>query len=557
MKKNQKGITLIALVVTIIVLLILAAVSLNLISGSEGIINKAAKAVDETNEASFNEKLELKLVELKAGYYDAKYANRPTGSTPRVDTFSHYLKDILDEGNTDIDGNTISFVKEENGVITIEIAGKEYTIDENGNVTKQGPSPVLGNIKVVKIESGEETEVTESKSVPQGTEMFIKFTASIEGGSITSVKYNGTTLTPENGEYKVAITKNGTYQIALEGSADGQTSSKTESVTVTQYASAADELQVPSTTTEASTVYYNPNGESTWLAEYYASTTGYSDVALATGNKYVSGTNTNMSITEWKVLDVKDGIVRLIPNSPSPNSVTLQGAQGYNNAVQLLDKACSELYGGKITKDGIEYEITAESIDMELIEGLMNDKETSRGSSYMSQQSNTYSRGSSWYPAIYAEEENRVIDEKDAKVKLSGLGLSDAPTDTNGNVKFFKRRENQNGRVVVTEKYQAGTRIQPYQTYYYLDQSNFESALKDGYGNLLAKNTYWVASRCVYTYSSDCAFYVRNVNSGTLSGYRMFRSNGNTISGSHSLFPVVSLSSELISKNDQGQFVVE
>ena len=45
--KKQRGITLVALVVTIIVLIILAGVSINLILGENGIINKAAKAKEQ------------------------------------------------------------------------------------------------------------------------------------------------------------------------------------------------------------------------------------------------------------------------------------------------------------------------------------------------------------------------------------------------------------------------------------------------------------------------------------------------------------------------------
>jgi len=41
MLKNRKGITLVALVVTIVVLLILAGVSINLVLGNNGIIAKA------------------------------------------------------------------------------------------------------------------------------------------------------------------------------------------------------------------------------------------------------------------------------------------------------------------------------------------------------------------------------------------------------------------------------------------------------------------------------------------------------------------------------------
>ena len=47
--KNEKGITLIALVITIIVLLILAGVAISMLSGENGILKKAAKAVGDKN----------------------------------------------------------------------------------------------------------------------------------------------------------------------------------------------------------------------------------------------------------------------------------------------------------------------------------------------------------------------------------------------------------------------------------------------------------------------------------------------------------------------------
>ena len=54
MKKN-KGITLVALVVTIVVLLILAGVSINLVLGNNGIIAKAKDAETKSAEASEND----------------------------------------------------------------------------------------------------------------------------------------------------------------------------------------------------------------------------------------------------------------------------------------------------------------------------------------------------------------------------------------------------------------------------------------------------------------------------------------------------------------------
>ena len=43
-KNEQKGITLIALIITIIVLIILAGISIMMISGQNGILNKTAHA---------------------------------------------------------------------------------------------------------------------------------------------------------------------------------------------------------------------------------------------------------------------------------------------------------------------------------------------------------------------------------------------------------------------------------------------------------------------------------------------------------------------------------
>lgn len=61
---KDKGITLVSLVVTIIVLLILAGVSLSLVTGSNGIMSRAVKATDKYVQAAEKEMLELVQVEL-------------------------------------------------------------------------------------------------------------------------------------------------------------------------------------------------------------------------------------------------------------------------------------------------------------------------------------------------------------------------------------------------------------------------------------------------------------------------------------------------------------
>ena len=59
---EQKGITLVALVITLIVLLILAMVSISLFMNS-GIIDRSNNAVQAYNEAQINEQQQLNAVE--------------------------------------------------------------------------------------------------------------------------------------------------------------------------------------------------------------------------------------------------------------------------------------------------------------------------------------------------------------------------------------------------------------------------------------------------------------------------------------------------------------
>ena len=58
-KKQVKGITLIALVVTIIVLLILAGVALSLTVGNNGLFRRAENAANTWQMAEINEQIEM------------------------------------------------------------------------------------------------------------------------------------------------------------------------------------------------------------------------------------------------------------------------------------------------------------------------------------------------------------------------------------------------------------------------------------------------------------------------------------------------------------------
>ena len=69
MLKENKGVTLVALVITIIVLLILAGVTLSMVMGDSGIFGKANKASTETSYASARDAVRLATLEAVTDQY--------------------------------------------------------------------------------------------------------------------------------------------------------------------------------------------------------------------------------------------------------------------------------------------------------------------------------------------------------------------------------------------------------------------------------------------------------------------------------------------------------
>ena len=107
--KKEKGITLVALVVTIVVLLILAGVSLNLVIGNNGLIKKAQEAKDKYQEASINTEKGF------AEMYDELQTN--LGEFPSTE----YTKPYLPTGFTRVEGTGLS-----NGLVIQDGNGNQY-----------------------------------------------------------------------------------------------------------------------------------------------------------------------------------------------------------------------------------------------------------------------------------------------------------------------------------------------------------------------------------------------------------------------------------------------
>ena len=132
---NKEGITLIALVVTIIVLLILAGVTLSLIAGSDGILGKATMAVDKNEIAMIKERVELKIAEDVEKFHEEKYVDYSIDNSMVA---YEYLKNNTDK--------------------TIKKGEEEYTIIYTDSTDSNKPDD--NKIQVNYVQKGTQLSIT-------------------------------------------------------------------------------------------------------------------------------------------------------------------------------------------------------------------------------------------------------------------------------------------------------------------------------------------------------------------------------------------------------------
>ena len=117
--KREAGITLLALVITIIILLILAGITISAITGDNGIIGNAGQAKEETEIANEKEIVEKATVQAMG---NNKYGNIEESE----------LQEQLDK-ETDTGKTEVSDVGDEFEVVFHE-SNRYYTVDKDGNV---------------------------------------------------------------------------------------------------------------------------------------------------------------------------------------------------------------------------------------------------------------------------------------------------------------------------------------------------------------------------------------------------------------------------------------
>ena len=237
MLDNKKGITLIALVVTVVVLIILAGVSINAVLGDNGIIKKANQAASVTKEAEVKEAINRTILEFYL--------------TDDYETLEDFLKAKAEDGSID------SVTKNADGTLTVKKGEYSVTVENKTNSSggsssggeTQTPEITVGEVKVVANSNGTGSAITDAASVYLGNTLYITFSHSITGG---------TTVVDKTIPY--AVTANGTYTFTVTGTVNGKSYTKNVSVTVNQFKDVYEYMQTNTKVTYSDGDVWVPEG---------------------------------------------------------------------------------------------------------------------------------------------------------------------------------------------------------------------------------------------------------------------------------------------------------
>ena len=324
-----------------------------------------------------------------------------------------------------------------------------------------------------------------------------------------------------------ALTNTGIFQKAKDAKQKSENAALDQNTKLDEYENEIDKY-IPKANSLAKAVK---------VGDYVAYTPDEPDnnalTTLKTNLKNYSGASdntTNSAIDiekglKWRVLDVDEttGQVRLISATPTKKSIELKGYNGYNNAVKLLDDACSTLYNSKLATK-------VQNLKIEDIQDKMKTDYKKIDSNYGNRFTPSYKQ----YPSI-------LTKEKEQKITVG----QNTTTGTELDFSEQKTFENQ------TESKQADTLDVKY-TFWYktMSANDFDGENKEMYYKLFINNgsnypTYWMSSRCVDANSVFADFFVRRVDSGNVSANYLCFSRGYEYSYVYAFRPCITLNSNV------------
>ena len=453
--------------------------------GDDGIIKKAKEAAAATKQASAEEEMNRLVLEYQLASKD--------------ETLESFLQGKVTEGR--IDGVTDNG----DGTITItkKVEGKDYTITVKKPVAPT-PSVKVGAIRVVSDSTGAGSSLGEA-STRKGTTLYIMIESTISGGT--------TTVSPQ---VPFAVTENGTYKFTVTGTVNGTAYTKEVSVTVNQFKkSILEDIKIGDNVNYT----YDTASSSYTLESKYSGYSSNQTIAQTTG-------------LTWKVLNVdkENDTVDIISTNPTSSTVNFYNILGYNNGPYYMNEICKAQYSNKTL--GVEAR-SINLLDMEkhlTAAGITNRNACTNEVKYGT--TKTYTSNTK-YPSLYA-------NQKGAGPNVSSISQPDI---TKGNDPYEESKPIATTEPTTDNTSGTGDPLTVTQTYYNIpiNDTNYGTA-----SSILANSTYfWVASRCVFTFS-DCAYFGLRYADADAGGYGMLDSYGYTNFNSYRLRPVVSLPSSLL-----------
>ena len=241
--KGNKGITIIALIITIVVLLILAGVTIDLVVGNDNLFDKARSTQKIQTVAGIKEALELEKVDIQVESKTVDLDNYLEQISTGKKNYDLSSKEKIDKKNAEIiinDEHKFLVKDKENGDVEIIYEGiakaSDLTISpKNGTYTY----PNSGTFEVTNNTSG--GELTVSSDAPNIATASIKEnTITVQPGT-TAGKANIIVRSAASGEYAenkaihLATVENGTIEleaIPYEGVYDGQAHNAFTSISI-------------------------------------------------------------------------------------------------------------------------------------------------------------------------------------------------------------------------------------------------------------------------------------------------------------------------------------
>ena len=199
--KRNEGITFIALVVTIIVLLILAGISINMLMGQNGILNRATTAKKQTENTNARDELALAITSLGMDYH----INGQGG------TFRDYIFGHEEDLKKELGSDDVILNKDEN---TITYKQNIFTVNEDGSIEAADGIVLTDTKKTLQIVDGTSEEATLTANLIN-LDGSVTWTTSAPG--IVTVTENGTEdITWESKDTtKATVTASGENNIKL------------------------------------------------------------------------------------------------------------------------------------------------------------------------------------------------------------------------------------------------------------------------------------------------------------------------------------------------------